>query len=86
LLEEMPNIAYLIVGDGIDRCRLEENARSLGIHEHVVFAGYIPESEKADHYRLADARHTRGGVSQSGLNDRTPVFDEFLAVPWCRNW
>jgi phosphatidylinositol alpha-1,6-mannosyltransferase len=52
----MPNIAYLIVGDGIDRCRLEEKARSLGIHEHVVFAGYIPESEKADHYRLADAK------------------------------
>jgi phosphatidyl-myo-inositol dimannoside synthase len=55
LLKDIPNIAYLIVGDGTDRKRLEEKARSSGIHGRVVFAGYIPESEKADHYRLADA-------------------------------
>jgi phosphatidyl-myo-inositol dimannoside synthase len=55
LLKDIPNIAYLIVGDGTDRKRLEEKARSLGVHGHVVFAGYIPESEKAEHYRLADA-------------------------------
>ena len=55
LIKEIPTIAYLIVGDGTDRHRLEEKARSLGVHERVVFAGYIPESEKADHYRLADA-------------------------------
>jgi phosphatidylinositol alpha-1,6-mannosyltransferase len=52
---DVPNIAYLIVGDGTDHHRLEEKARSLGVHERVVFAGYIPEREKADHYRLADA-------------------------------
>jgi glycosyltransferase involved in cell wall biosynthesis len=46
---------YLIVGDGPDRRRLEEKAKSLGMDEHVVFAGLIPEAEKADHYRLADA-------------------------------
>src|SRR5207249_10072823 len=28
---------------------------SLGVERHVVFAGYIPEEQKADHYRLADA-------------------------------
>ncbi|HXX80154.1 MAG TPA: asparagine synthase (glutamine-hydrolyzing) [Thermodesulfovibrionales bacterium] len=54
LSKEMPNIAYLIVGDGSDRCRLEEKARTLGADRKVIFAGYISESEKADHYRLAD--------------------------------
>jgi phosphatidyl-myo-inositol dimannoside synthase len=54
LIKEIPTTAYLIVGDGTDRHRLEEKARSLGVHEFVVFAGYVPESEKADHYRLAD--------------------------------
>jgi len=55
LAELLPNIAYLIVGDGDDRPRLEAKARSLGVADRVVFAGFIPESEKADHYRLADA-------------------------------
>jgi asparagine synthase (glutamine-hydrolysing) len=55
LLESMPNLAYLIAGDGLDRARLEQKARQLGLAENVVFAGRVAESEKADHYRLADA-------------------------------
>lgn len=54
LAEKIPEIAYLIVGDGNDRPRLEEKACILGIRERVVFAGYIDESEKTDHYRLSD--------------------------------
>lgn len=52
---QIPGIAYLIVGDGTDRKRLKEKAASMGVADRVVFAGYISESEKADHYRLADA-------------------------------
>jgi glycosyltransferase involved in cell wall biosynthesis len=44
----------LIAGDGDDRPRLERKAGALGLNSHVVFAGRIPEAEKADHYRLAD--------------------------------
>jgi glycosyltransferase involved in cell wall biosynthesis len=55
LSKEIPRITYLIVGDGGDRPRLEAKARALGVGERVVFAGFIPEAEKADHYRLADA-------------------------------
>jgi glycosyltransferase involved in cell wall biosynthesis len=55
LAQQIPGIAYLIVGEGDDRKRLETKARSLGIADRVVFAGFIPENEKADHYRLADA-------------------------------
>jgi phosphatidyl-myo-inositol dimannoside synthase len=51
----VPNITYLIVGDGSDRARLEAKAVALGVRSRVVFAGYIAEGEKADHYRLADA-------------------------------
>ncbi len=54
LLAELPEVAYLIVGDGSDRERLERKARALGLADRVVFAGNVPESEKADHYRLAD--------------------------------
>jgi phosphatidylinositol alpha-1,6-mannosyltransferase len=54
LSEEIANVAYLVVGEGSDRQRLEKKAKSLAVEEHVVFTGYIPESEKTDHYRLAD--------------------------------
>ncbi|HMA02424.1 MAG TPA: glycosyltransferase family 4 protein, partial [Gemmatimonadaceae bacterium] len=55
IAREIPNISYLVVGDGHDRGRLEAKAASLGVSNRVVFAGFVPEEEKADHYRLADA-------------------------------
>jgi len=55
LVHEMPDLVYLILGDADDRPRLESKAKALGLDQHVIFAGYIPEAEKADHYRLADA-------------------------------
>ena len=55
IAREIPNIAYLVVGDGHDRERLEEKAISLGVSNRVVFAGFVAEEEKVDHYRLADA-------------------------------
>lgn len=50
-----PQLRFLVVGDGDDRPRLQEKAASLGLAARVIFAGRIPEQEKADHYRLADA-------------------------------
>ena len=55
LAPDHPDLAYLICGDGGDRPRLEQKAIELGVSDRVVFAGYISEAEKADHYRLADA-------------------------------
>lgn len=55
LLKQFPAVKYLIVGDGLDRRRLEAKAKSLGLSDQVVFAGYISESEKVAHYNLADA-------------------------------
>ncbi|MGH7634469.1 MAG: glycosyltransferase family 4 protein, partial [Gemmatimonadaceae bacterium] len=54
LAEQVPNVTYLVVGDGPDRGRLEAKAKSLGVSNRVVFTGYIDEADKADHYRLAD--------------------------------
>lgn len=55
LLAKRPDLAYLVAGDGDDRPRLEGRARELGLESHVVFAGYLPEAEKVDYYRLADS-------------------------------
>jgi len=54
LVAEDPSIAYLIAGDGAYRRRLEDRVAELHLGEHVVFTGFVEESEKADLYRLAD--------------------------------
>lgn len=55
LLAREPKLVFLVAGDGDDRLRLEGKAKALGISGRVIFAGYVSESQKAAHYRLADA-------------------------------
>jgi glycosyltransferase involved in cell wall biosynthesis len=55
LAQKIPNIKYLIVGDGDDRARLRAKAEQLNVTPHVVFAGMTSEVEKVAHYGLADA-------------------------------
>jgi phosphatidylinositol alpha-1,6-mannosyltransferase len=55
LIKQVPHLKYLVVGEGTDRPRLMEKSHALGLADHVVFTGMIPETEKADHFRLADA-------------------------------
>lgn len=54
LLKDQPDLAYLIAGDGPDRDRLAARVRDEGLSDHVVFAGFVDEAEKAALYRLAD--------------------------------
>ena len=54
LITEEPRLSYLVAGDGSDRERLEAKEHALGLSSHVVFAGFVKECEKADHFRIAD--------------------------------
>lgn len=51
----LPDISYLLVGDGPYRPELERLATAHGVREAVVFAGAVPDAELIDHYALADA-------------------------------
>ncbi len=51
----VPEIAYLIVGKGDDRARLESLALAKGVSDRVVFAGFVSEAEKPAYYAIADA-------------------------------
>jgi len=51
---QIPELVYLIVGDGDDRLRLEQLARSRGMSDRVIFAGYVAETDKVSYFRLAD--------------------------------
>jgi asparagine synthase (glutamine-hydrolysing) len=55
IASQVPNVIYVIAGDGDDRPRLEARVAELGLQNHVVFTGYVPEDEKPRLYRLADA-------------------------------
>lgn len=54
ILEQYPQVKYLIIGRGDDQPRLAKLAAELGVDKQVVFAGFIPNSELPDHYRVAD--------------------------------
>jgi asparagine synthase (glutamine-hydrolysing) len=54
LLGIHPDLAYLVVGDGTDRERLERLAEHLGVAHSVRFAGHVADDQKAEHFRLAD--------------------------------
>jgi glycosyltransferase involved in cell wall biosynthesis len=50
----VPNLTYVIVGDGDDRPRLEKLAAELGLQQYVVFAGEVGDGELAALYRRSD--------------------------------
>ena len=49
-----PDIAYLIVGEGDDRHRLEAMTQAAGVADRVLFADAVTDAELPDYYRLAD--------------------------------
>ena len=53
--QTLPETRYIIVGSGDDRDRLEQLAINCGQKNAVIFAGYVPQSELPDYYRLCDA-------------------------------
>jgi phosphatidylinositol alpha-1,6-mannosyltransferase len=53
ILARVPDVAYLIVGGGDDRPRLERMARESGVADRVTFAGHVPDEELPDYFALA---------------------------------
>lgn len=50
-----PDVKYLVIGRGDDGPRLAQLAKDLEVADQVIFAGFVPTEELADHYRVADA-------------------------------
>lgn len=50
----VPGARLLVAGGGPLLPRLEREAERRGLAGSVVFTGYVPEAEKADHFNLAD--------------------------------
>ncbi|WP_121357012.1 glycosyltransferase family 4 protein [Flavisolibacter nicotianae] len=56
LKREEPLIRYLIVGkyDAMEKARLDRLIRQQGLQNEVVFAGFVPDEDLAEHFNLAD--------------------------------
>ncbi|NJN66295.1 MAG: glycosyltransferase family 4 protein [Chloroflexaceae bacterium] len=50
----LPHTVLLVVGKGDRLATYQQQACDLGIGERVHFAGFVPDEELADYYRLAD--------------------------------
>ena len=53
IVREKADVQFLIGGQGIERQRLEQLARTLGIDTDVHFTGYVSHEDFADVYSLA---------------------------------
>lgn len=55
IAQVIPSVKYLVIGRGDDQPRLAKLAKDLGVADRVVFAGFVPTPDLAEHYRLAEA-------------------------------
>jgi glycosyltransferase involved in cell wall biosynthesis len=55
LLETIPEVHYLLAGDGDDAARLRARIGQLGLERYVTLTGFLPEREVREHYQLCDA-------------------------------
>jgi phosphatidylinositol alpha-1,6-mannosyltransferase len=54
LSRELPNLKYVIAGDGEERERLEQIARDRGVADRVFFAGVVSDAELPAFYTASD--------------------------------
>jgi glycosyltransferase involved in cell wall biosynthesis len=52
--QAIPNVRYILVGQGDDRPRLEQWIARHQLQDCVTLAGFIPDSELCDYYNLCD--------------------------------
>ncbi|MEM8642375.1 MAG: glycosyltransferase [Cyanobacteria bacterium P01_G01_bin.54] len=50
----IPNLHYLIVGQGNDRPRIEALIQQLQLQDCVTLTGFVPDGQLRDHYNLCD--------------------------------
>jgi len=54
LVQRVPDVTYLVVGDGPYRSQLETLATELGVRNRVIFAGRLADEDLAQLYALCD--------------------------------
>jgi len=51
---QLPDICYILVGQGNDRPRIEQLIEQLNLQDCVILAGFVPDEDLVKHYNLCD--------------------------------
>lgn len=66
-LDKMSKTLFVIVGDGVDRPRLEEEAKTMGISESVKFLGRVTGPDLAELYKTGKVFATASEIETQGI-------------------
>jgi phosphatidylinositol alpha-1,6-mannosyltransferase len=77
VLTHVPNLVYVVVGEGDDRARIEGLADSLGLRPHVMFTGRVSDPELVALYKRSDVFAL---PARTVLNDHEPKGEGFGIV------
>lgn len=64
---DVPAARLLIVGDGVDRVRLEKKASKMGLSDRVIFAGRVVPPDLYEVYKLGTVFATASEIETQGI-------------------
>lgn len=67
ILEEEPNLKFVIAGDGPDMQPLKDQVARLSLEEYVIFTGSVEHSDVGNYYRMADLFVSASDTETQGL-------------------
>lgn len=73
VISEFPSAKLIMVGDGEERMRLEQVAKSLGVKENIDFIGTVPFTKLSEYYQSADIFVMPSIKDDRGNIDASPV-------------
>jgi glycosyltransferase involved in cell wall biosynthesis len=79
VLEKIPNIKFVIAGEGWHRNELQRIAKELKIEDKVLFTGYLPEEDFLAYFNVSDilvvpsTYEPFGIVALEGMATKTPI-------------
>lgn len=66
-LDNLSKTLFVVVGDGVDKPRLETEARAMGIFESMRFLGRVTGPDLAELYKLGDVFATASEIETQGI-------------------
>ncbi|AUJ28117.1 glycosyltransferase family 4 protein [Lactobacillus helveticus] len=75
IIDEIPNVKFVIAGDGPDVKVLQKQVERLTLEDYVIFAGNVDHGDVGNYYRMADIFVSASDTETQGL-----TYVEALAV------
>ena len=67
VLEKLPEAQLVVVGDGVDRLRIEQVVKKLGINDSVRILGRVLQPDLYELYRVGDVFATASEIETQGI-------------------